>query len=498
MKHLLVISFLLFVPVAEGSCSGSGLAWTCTAGTTIAQVNTTLSSATDGAVITFDSGSYSWGTTLVFSTSKAATLICSSPLACTVSMSGTLWQWANFGTTSKAYRISGFDFSGVASYFLWWYGTGSTAAVLTNLRFDHNKMTVASDGTDIITVGEVTSTGTRVNGVLDHNTFVTTSGNSRWLVIYAQTATAWPASGLGTGSNLFIEDNTFTEQCMNDSGRAALDTDGGNTTWVVRYNTFTNARIEHHGYYWGFQGPASSEVYNNSLTMSCGSGVLDGTYAIKHQGSGEWIVFNNTVTPSSGKGSPHILQNYRSFYDAVNPCTGTDGEDGNRAPIETYRGYPCNRQPGRTGAAVLSPQYYWNNRWSDNTAISMILSCSDQGNPIYCTTHIQANRDYYQGGIVAQSSASSPFDGTAGSGFGTLANRPTTCTTGAEAADAGNGGVGYFATDQGTQGALYRCSATNTWTLHYTPYTYPHPLQGATVGSTSGGPKRGGGPKTKK
>ena len=37
-----------------------------------------------------------------------------------------------------------------------------------------------------------------------------------------------------------------------------------------------------------------------------------------------------------------------------------------------------------------------------------------------------------------------------GMGFGTLANRPTTCTTGTEVADAGYGGVGYFATDQGT------------------------------------------------
>ena len=31
-------------------------------------------------------------------------------------------------------------------------------------------------------------------------------------------------------------------------------------------------------------------------------------------------------------------------------------------------------------------------------------------------------------------------------------------------------------TDQGAQGTLYRCSGTNTWTVHYTPYAYPHPL----------------------
>jgi hypothetical protein len=63
-----------------------------------------------------------------------------------------------------------------------------------------------------------------------------------------------------------------------------------------------------------------------------------------------------------------------------------------------------------------------------------------------------------------------------------LANRPTTCTA----------GVGYFATDQGSwntsssnpegvqqsgaDGVLYKCTATNTWTLYYTPAIYPHPL----------------------
>ncbi len=462
---------------AHAACTGSGTSWSCTAGSTVANVNSALSSATDGATITLAAGSYSWGSTLSFSLTKGATIICATKGACTVSMSGPLWQWVNFGSSSKLYRISGFVFNGVRPYFIWLYSTGSATATLTQLRFDNNVVNVASSASDIITVGETTGLNTTIQGVIDHNTFRTTTGNTRWIVMYSQASAAtWPANRIGTANNLFIEDNTFNDQCMVNAGNAALDTDGGPHTWVARYNTFINSRIEHHGYYWSFPGPANSEVYNNTYTHTCGQ--TDGSYSFKHQGSGEWIVFNNTVTTTGGKGAAHILQNYRSFYDSANQCNGSDAEDGNRTPTGTYQGYPCKRQPGRNAAAQLKPQYYWNNRWGDGTAITLNLSCPNQGTmPVYCPQHIQANRDYYQGGAAAQTSPTSPFNGTSGTGFGTLANRPTTCTTGAEA----GGGVAYWATDTST---LYRCSAANTWTAHYKPYSYPHPLvQGGTPAS---------------
>jgi len=69
-------------------------------------------------------------------------------------------------------------------------------------------------------------------------------------------------------------------------------------------------------------------------------------------------------------------------------------------------------------------------------------------------------------------------------GCGTPAARPATCTV----------GVGYWATNQSCSnlsgmvganhtetisGTLYKCTATNTWTAYYIPYTYPHPLASA-------------------
>ena len=83
-----------------------------------------------------------------------------------------------------------------------------------------------------------------------------------------------------------------------------------------------------------------------------------------------------------------------------------------------------------------------------------------------------------------------------GVGCGTLANRPSTCSI----------NQGYWATNQSCtdltgmvgvrpstpiSGTLYKCTATNTWTPYYTPYTYPHPLRAAGADITPPGAPTG-------
>jgi hypothetical protein len=134
--------------------------------------------------------------------------------------------------------------------------------------------------------------------------------------------------------------------------------------------------------------------------------------------------------------------------------------------------------PLSSSAQAASPSYAWNNAVIGGSPIYYYLQASSK--------RIIANRDFYVDtlGQSAQTTSSSPFDGTSGNGFGTKARRPAACTT----------GVGYFATDEGSwntsgngfgNGNLYLCTSTNTWTLSYTPYTYPHPL---TVQNPCAGP----------
>jgi hypothetical protein len=104
----------------------------------------------------------------------------------------------------------------------------------------------------------------------------------------------------------------------------------------------------------------------------------------------------------------------------------------------------CNSsQPCAWPRQALEPVYEWL-----NTTPFPVFT-------VYEGDVIQANRDYY--------AYTASFTGASGVGSGLLANRPATCTP----------KVAYWATDSRT---LYQCTAANTWTSYYTPYTYPHPL----------------------
>jgi hypothetical protein len=103
-----------------------------------------------------------------------------------------------------------------------------------------------------------------------------------------------------------------------------------------------------------------------------------------------------------------------------------------------------------------------------------------------------ANANYMDYNGSVQTSRSSPFSGSdftqGGVAVGTLANKPTHCQVGMGfwGLDSTEGGAwnssSWKYTVNGadyTQGAFYKCTSTDHWDLAFTPYAFPHPLQGS-------------------
>src|SRR5260370_9377361 len=137
MKRLLLLSLLiLFASPVYAACTGSGAVWSCPAGTTAADVNAAISSASDGATITFANGSYSGGWSLL--TTNGVTLICATGATCTHSGTVTL----SFYTTiiTKFYRVSGFTFTG-SGFVIEFCSPGSCSRGVTQVTVDHNIFT---------------------------------------------------------------------------------------------------------------------------------------------------------------------------------------------------------------------------------------------------------------------------------------------------------------------------------------------------------------------
>ena len=257
---------------------------------------------------------------------------------------------------------------------------------------------------------------------------------------------------------------------------------------------------------WGVCDGSSVWDKNDGVTYFSGTVASGGgTQTITVSGSPGWTT--NQWVPNGAPYSMHDVTKSTGSEITANTSntltvayTGGPGAwlPNNGDSIQILRATACIDQGGGRGAGILysgsspspsapanealSPAYFWTNTFiggSPNYGVQGINSD---------TARIIRSRDFYVENInqTVQSNSSTPFNGTntIGMGHGIYANMPTSCTT----------GVGYWATDRGNwnhsgnggQGQLYVCTATNTWTLYYTPYTYPHPLIG--VGTAPAAP----------
>jgi hypothetical protein len=485
------------------ACAG-GTAWTTGVTLTIPSGSTTLSVLGSGSLTTTGGGDQ---TVIVDNWASNTSLLIITD---------------NASSTSK-FRLAGITFEG---------GTGSVkyngfvqlSSNSANVRFDHSHYDPAT-----YNPGQP-SAGTRwigcTYGVYDHNIWDAPAGSVNNAVQAYNSGgcfgdslgtgdQSWAnATNLGSSSFLFLENNVFNSGAANDC------TNGGR--YVFRFNTFNSTgpapSVQTHptGGAGRIRGCRAWEVYQNQFDAVAGHYVNAAVWI----SSGTGVVWGNTI-PSSATGGGTGYHNFiellamrqdnSSYTQTATPngwgyCGTAFNGTGSKwdQNSNTSTGYACLDQPGRgigdlltggftadgsgsnnvtnnaTGCVssascgyprqTLEPIYEWTDNYSlvpSNPSVFVSL----QGTGAFTN-----NTDYYAWCSASSQSGCTSFTGATGVGSGVLASRPSTCTT----------GVAYWATDQGNwnnsgsggQGELFKCTATNTWTLSYTPYTYPHPLTG--------------------
>ena len=501
---------LLFLSPLLGAHAQTVTAASCSA----ADVQKALNAvAADGTTVNIPAGNCSWTTTVTYNQVFSTTILGAGSqsvigggdatvIVDNVSHTPTDNPTLVINTASgKSFRISGLTFQGGTG------GQGFAGAVRIrgnsqSVRFDHihflnlNDANLVFGGWEYGVVDHCLFqqlTGSVTNGIrVNHEGWNSDTGGFGDLAYADQ-------SLLGSSKAIFVEDNTFglpgDAVSPNFPNGYADDSQLGGRM-VFRHNTLNRVVFQGHGTQDRRRGMRMFEVYKNTFNWQCNPNCGTDQYSFAmYLRSGTGVIWGNSTVGFINMVSAHNdrSENQFTFPDwattgsasgycgTVNGTASTNLWDGN----SDSSGYPCLDQMGRgAGDAIsgnaptqkdsavgaqtwprqaLEPIYEWNDAYTPAPNNGFDALWASNSGPIV------ANRDYYLGTTNAGTPIS--FNGTVGVGTGLLSARPATCTK----------NVAYFATDTNT---LYQCSATNTWTPYYTPFTYPHPLVAGGTGTT--------------
>jgi len=443
----------LFVVISVGlfgAASELNAATRAAASCSYADVSSAISSAAIGDTVNVPAGSCTWNNTLLIN--KGISLIGGNGGVTKITSGGQQFiiqiNPANYNVDDPI-RLSGFTLDG--------NNTGSILAlgqfdkrppfnVPTKIRVDHN---ILQNANKIGTFG-IWNYCT-LYGVVDHNTltniYYVIKNDGQALATW-NTTSPQNISVPGTNNYMYFEDNILHEIVEPGASSGLMVEQQYSGRYAFRYNQIilhatSYALFENHGH----QGDGPND--GNPSPMGSGQGVelygnqviSNGFYAtfFKTRG-GHAFVFNN-----SSDGSFNI----NAYDGSMTTCSQS-------APHEES----------------IHDNYFWGNR----TGLTGSFATVSADNSYNITCDGRSKIPTLGRDVVADTTSPGVTAGT---------NLPSSCVV----------NQGFWKTNQSTtnlagmvglnpstpiSGTLYKCTATNTWTSFYQPYTYPHPLRGVT------------------
>jgi hypothetical protein len=455
MRRLIyVILICLFcVRGAYAACVADGSDWASTPDLTSVASCVTQADAGDTITVSAGDGTETWTSTLTIA--KGINLIGpgSGNLTITSSSNPAISYSPSVGATDNAFRLSGFTFkAGTTNTLLYFGNINNKPSAEGNNKLTKNRVDNCVFTQDTIAAGTRSTIplvwlypGTY--GVFNSNTFnaheyafratSNTSGAEGW------TYWGWTP---GTSDAVYVENNTFSYAYTGTQGNVGTSSQSTHR-WVFRYNTFNVSSssfsfFDAHGNQTSNSAVQISNLYGNKFVAGNKTGQIHGI-----RGGQAFVFFNDWQTT----GSLPTIKVQEEYADSDGPGPATNAITGQ--PQHIYN------------------SFFWNNRKSTTgTLMSTSVAGTLSGVPA-------ANVDYFnQTDWVSNGSA----------GVGCGSTLPGTCTANSS---------GFWLTNQSCSdltdhvgaspttpisGTLYKCTATNTWTAYYKPYTYPHPLRGET------------------
>lgn len=494
------VLFSFFISTnAHGACSGASPTWTA-ANASRTEVLACITAASSGDTIYVPAGSATWTSGIDLPSNKDLKLVGATKITCT-GTEGTASYSCTAGTTNTtltcpggcfslnfaaSHEVTGFTMTNAASQEI--ISCGGNVNNSKHFSIHHNRL-ISTGGWNPTRCGRDNSTGNHPQGIWHHNRLedvaIHTNGTLMMLSEGNYQNQIWAQeTPLGNSSNvIYVEANHFVSSSTSSSPGNFTDGNYGGRV-VIRFNKTEGGyatAFEFHSPQGANRGFQRWELYNNAVTnLDTNDKCFHGLFNLR---GGSGVIFNNAMSGAlAGCNFDGLVDNVRSTWatgssvDGIRACDGGSPWDQNTSG---QTGWHCRDQVGtardyslwsHTSTPAwnqeLKPGYIFLNT-RGGAALNAFIP-SDGRN----ASHIKWNRELYQSaGASCSGSACST-----GVGSGPIANRPVNCTP----------GTAYWATDEGEwnslqpgpDGRLYKCTAANTWTLYYTPYSYPHPWRG--------------------